>query len=89
MSERLPYREGEWIDRSQPIAFEFEGASYEGFSGDSLSSALWGAGLRVLGRSFKYHRPRGLYSLAGHDVNLLVEDGVRTNLRGDFLPISP
>ncbi|MDG2207089.1 MAG: 2Fe-2S iron-sulfur cluster-binding protein [Pirellulales bacterium] len=88
MAERLPYREGEWIDRTQPVTFHFEGVAYEGFQGDSLSSALWGAGLRVLGRSFKYHRPRGLYSLAGHDVNLLVEDGERTNLRGDFLPIA-
>ena len=88
MAERLPYREGEWIDRTQPVTFHFEGVAYEGFHGDSLSSALWGAGLRVLGRSFKYHRPRGIYSLAGYDVNLLVEDGERTNLRGDFLPIA-
>ncbi len=56
MSDRLPYREGEWIDRNQPVTFHFEGKPYEGFMGDSLSSALWGAGTRVLGRSFKYHQ---------------------------------
>ena len=44
MSDRLPYREGEWIDRDQPVTFHFEGKPYEGFMGDSLSSALWGAG---------------------------------------------
>ncbi len=89
MSDRLPYREGEWIDRNQPATFHFEGKPYEGFMGDSLSSALWGAGTRVLGRSFKYHRPRGVYSLTGYDVNCLVEDGKRTNLRGDTLSIVP
>jgi sarcosine oxidase subunit alpha len=89
MSDRLPEREGEWIDRKRPVAFRFEGESFEGFAGDVLSSALWASGVRLLGRSFKYHRPRGIYSLAGHDVNLLVEDGKRTNLRGDFLTIEP
>ncbi len=88
MPNRLPYREGEWIDRNQPATFHFEGKPYEGFVGDSLSSALWGAGVRVLGRSFKYHRPRGVYTLTGYDVNCLVEDGQRTNLRGDILPLT-
>ena len=89
MSDRLPYREGEWIDRKRPVTFRFEGKPYQGFAGDSLSSALWGADTRVLGRSFKYHRPRGVYSLTGYDVNCLVEDGSRTNLRGDTLSIVP
>ncbi len=89
MSKRLPPRDGEWIDRDQPVQFQFEGKSYEGFSGDMLSSALWANGVRLLGRSFKYHRPRGIYSLANHDVNLMVEDGSRTNMRGDMLPIEP
>ena len=89
MPDRLPFREGEWIDRTQPVAFRFEGKPYDGFLGDSLSSALWSAGTRVLGRSFKYHRPRGVYSLTGYDVNCLVEDGQRTNLRGDTLSIVP
>ena len=87
MTERLPEREGEWIDRDQPVSFHFEGESHQGFAGDVLASALWADGVRLLGRSFKYHRPRGIYSLAGADANLMVEDGQRTNLRGDFLPI--
>jgi sarcosine oxidase subunit alpha len=87
MDRRLAPREGEWIDRSQPIEFRFEGRSYTGLSGDVLSSALWANDVRLLGRSFKYHRPRGIYSLAGHDANVLVEDARRTNIRGDFLPL--
>jgi sarcosine oxidase subunit alpha len=89
VDRRLPQREGEWIDRSQPIAFRFEGSAYQGFSGDVLSSALWANDVRLLGRSFKYHRPRGIYSLSGHDANVIVEDDRRTNLRGDTLPIDP
>ena len=87
MSDRLTPQDGEWIDRAAPVRFRFENESYEGFFGDTLSSALWAAGQRVLGRSFKYHRPRGVYSLAGHDVNVMVEDDERPNQRGDELAI--
>ncbi len=88
---RLPTPAGQWINRDQPIEFRFEGDTHRGFAGDVLSSALWANGVRVLGRSFKYHRPRGIYSMANLDVNAMVEDvsGRRTNLRGDVLPIEP
>ena len=85
MSKRLPPLDSHWIDRDRPIQFRFEGREYQGYDGDILSSALWGAGCRVLGRSFKYHRPRGVYSLAGHDANVMLEDGVKTHMRGDQL----
>lgn len=87
MDRRLPPRAGEWIDRSQVLEFRFEGRAYRGFAGDVLSSALWANDVRLLGRSFKYHRPRGIYSLAGHDANVMLEDGRRTNIRGDLVPI--
>ena len=89
MDRRLPPRDGEWIDRSRTVEFRFEGREYHGFSGDVLSSALWANDVRLLGRSFKYHRPRGIYSLAGHDANVMVEDGQRTNMRGDTTLIEP
>jgi sarcosine oxidase subunit alpha len=89
MTARLPPQTGEWIDRGRPVEFRFEGAAYQGFHGDVLSSALWANGVRLLGRSFKYHRPRGITSLSGADANVLVEDGTHTNLRGDSLPIRP
>jgi sarcosine oxidase subunit alpha len=80
---RLPSVEREWLDRAQKIEFRFEGRRYEGYAGDSVSSALWANGVRVLGRSFKYHRPRGLLSLANHDVNALFQQGGEPNVRGD------
>jgi len=89
MAERLPPQVGEWIDRSQPVEFEFEGERYRGFRGDVLASALWAAGAFVMGRSFKYHRPRSIYSLAGHDANFIVQTADQPNARGDLLPITP
>jgi sarcosine oxidase subunit alpha len=87
MDRRLPLRKGELIDRSKPVEFRFEGKAYRGYAGDVLSSALWANDVRLLGRSFKYHRPRGIYSLMNHDVNLMVENGSKTNMRGDSLLI--
>ncbi len=86
-SVRLPPVAGEWIDRSRPVDFSFEGRAFQGFAGDVPSAALWAAGVRVLGRSFKYHRPRGLLSLANHDVNTLMQWGARLNLRADVEPL--
>ncbi len=88
MNRRLSPRPGEWIDRSRPLEFHFEGQAYSGFQGDVLSSALWANDVRMTGRSFKYHRARGPYSLANCDVNAMVEDGEHTNMRGDVLPIT-
>ncbi len=84
---RLAQIPGEWIDRSRPLPFEFEGRRYGGFAGDTITSALSASGLRMLGRSFKYHRPRGVLSLANHDVNALVQDGKSLNLRADVTPL--
>jgi sarcosine oxidase subunit alpha len=89
MIRRLPPQPGEWIDRSRSIDFRFEGTAYQGFAGDVLASALWANDVRCTGRSFKYHRPRGIYSLANHDINAMVEDGQSTNLRGDVLSLRP
>ena len=89
MSERLPPRRGEWIDRSRPVEFRFEGQPLRGYAGDVIASALLANGVRMLGRSFKYHRPRGLVSLAGHDANALVTDGVRTHLRAAAAALEP
>ena len=87
MSERLEQGPGEWIDRSQSIQFEFEGQTYAGFAGDTISSALWANGLHVLGRSFKYHRCRGIFGLADVDCNAMVESEFETNMRADLTPI--
>lgn len=85
---RLPPQPGEWIDRSRPIAFRFEGRRYRGLHGDTVSSALLAAGVSVLGRSFKYHRPRGPFSLTGADANVVLQGPAGTNLRGDETPLT-
>jgi sarcosine oxidase, subunit alpha len=86
---RLPPIQGEWIDRSRPVQFQFEGTAAHGFAGDTISSALWAQGMRTLGRSFKYHRPRGVLSFANHDANVIVQQGDRPNVRADVVEAEP
>ena len=57
---RLP--EGGLIDRGRVLQFEYDGARLQGYAGDTLASALLANGVRLVGRSFKYHRPRGIFS---------------------------
>lgn len=70
-----PFRlsSGGLIDRATPIRFSFDGKPYEGFAGDTLSSALLANGTSLVGRSFKYHRPRGIFSAGPEEPNALVE----------------
>ncbi|HSY08209.1 MAG TPA: sarcosine oxidase subunit alpha family protein [Steroidobacteraceae bacterium] len=67
------------IDRSRPLSFRFDGRRYTGFAGDTLASALLAANVRLVGRSFKYHRPRGILTAGSEEPNALVElrDGAR------------
>lgn len=83
MSNRLPPVAGEWIDRSVRIDFQFEAEPLHGFAGDTVTSALSASGVKAIGRSFKYHRLRGVLSLANHDVNAMLQDGPELNVRGD------
>ncbi|PVH28627.1 sarcosine oxidase subunit alpha family protein [Pararhodobacter oceanensis] len=82
-SHRIPGRG--LIDRTKPLRFQFDGRSYEGFAGDTLASALLANGVRLMGRSFKYHRPRGVLTAGSEEPNALVtvlEDGQHTpNIR--------
>jgi methylglutamate dehydrogenase subunit C len=64
---------GGLIDRSKPIKFTFDGESFQGFAGDSLGSALLANGRMLMGRSFKYHRPRGPVTAGAAEPNALVE----------------
>ncbi len=64
---------GGLIDRGRPLRFTFDGKPYQGFAGDTLSSALMASGVHLLGRSFKYHRPRGLFTAGSEEPNGLVE----------------
>ena len=60
------------IDRSRPLVFTFDGLDYLGYAGDTLASALIANGLHLVGRSFKYHRPRGIVSAGAEEPNALV-----------------
>ncbi len=64
---------GGLIDRKTPRTFTFDGKSYEGFEGDTLASALLANDVRLMGRSFKYHRPRGPLTAGSEEPNALVE----------------
>ena len=68
---RLP--EGGLIDRSKALKFQFDGERLSGFQGDTLASALLASGKILAGRSFKYHRPRGVLTASAAEPNALVE----------------
>jgi sarcosine oxidase subunit alpha len=70
---RLP--EGGQIDRAQSLGFSFDGGRYRGYGGDSLASALLANGIHFVGRSFKYHRPRGIFAAGFEEPNALVQLG--------------
>ena len=84
---RLPGSDyGVLIDRTKPIRFTFDGRTIDGYEGDVIASALIAEGRHLLSRSFKYHRPRGALTMAGHDVNALFQVGAEPNVRGDRHP---
>ncbi|MDR0807872.1 MAG: sarcosine oxidase subunit alpha family protein [Gemmobacter sp.] len=61
------------VDRGQTLGFRFDGRDYVGHPGDTLASALLANGVRLIGRSFKYHRPRGVLTAGAEEPNALVE----------------
>jgi sarcosine oxidase, subunit alpha len=67
---RLP--KGGRVDRAAPKSFTFDGRAYRAFAGDTLASALLANGEMLFGRSFKYHRPRGLLAAGSEEPNALV-----------------
>ena len=71
MSHRLGTG-GRLIDRARPMDFTFNGKTMRGYAGDTLAAALLGAGQVLVGRSFKYHRPRGIMASGAEEPNALV-----------------
>ncbi len=63
------------IDRTRPVTFRFDGTSYGGFAGDTVASALLANEVRLMGRSFKYHRPRGVLTAGSEEPNALITTG--------------
>ena len=68
------------VDRSRVLNFTFDGRHYSGVQGDTLASALLANGVHLVGRSFKYHRPRGIVTAGAEEPNALIQlgEGART-----------
>ena len=66
------------VDQTNRISFKFDGKTYFGFKGDTLASALLSNGIHLVGRSFKYHRPRGFFG-AGVDEPYAMVQLIRNN----------
>ncbi|MFK7865982.1 MAG: sarcosine oxidase subunit alpha family protein [Alphaproteobacteria bacterium] len=79
------------IDLDKPLSFRFDGKPYTGYDGDSLASALLANGVRLMGRSFKYHRPRGVIACGVEEPNALIqlETGAQTqpDLPATMIPL--
>jgi sarcosine oxidase subunit alpha len=73
MAQQFRTTSGGQIDRGRTISFTFDGKSYQGYEGDTLASALLANGVHLLGRSFKYHRPRGIQTAGSEEPNAIVE----------------
>jgi sarcosine oxidase subunit alpha len=70
-ARRLP--QGGRIDRTAPLAFTWQGGKLSGFAGDTLASALLANGVSTIGRSFKYHRPRGIFAAWVDEPNAILD----------------
>lgn len=83
--------QGGLIDRNAPLNFRFDGKAYQGFQGDTLASALLANGIQLMGRSFKYHRPRGVYGSGSEEPNALMTVGrgqeQESNLRATMIDL--
>src|SRR4051812_20993801 len=84
--------EGGSIDRSRRLIFRFNGASYAGYAGDTLASALLANDVRIMARSFKFHRPRGVLSAGIEEPNAVVTlvdgSGREVNARATEIALS-
>ena len=61
MTQAFRIENGGLINRDKKLSFKFNGKTYLGYEGDTLASALLANGVHLVGRSFKYHRPRGFF----------------------------
>ena len=92
MTGAMRTSQGGRVDRSRPIGFTFDGKRFQGLAGDTLASALIANGVHLMGRSFKYHRPRGALSMGSDEPNALVtvdagQGRVTPNLRATQVEI--
>jgi sarcosine oxidase subunit alpha len=82
-----PLPPGRWTDTSRPVSFTFDGRRVSAYAGQSIAAALYASGVRVFTRSFKYHRPRGLFCMTGDCPNCLMQVDGRPNVRTCIEPV--
>src|SRR5947208_17003475 len=75
MTQPFRLASGGLIDRSRLLSYTFNGRQLQGYEGDTLASALLANGIRVVGRSFKYHGPRGIATAGADEPNALIQRG--------------
>ena len=75
MPKNLRVQSSEFIDETIRVSFKFNGKTYYGFKGDTLASALLANDIHLVGRSFKYHRPRGIMTAGSEEPNAIVQVG--------------
>ena len=75
MSNNLRVKSSEYIDETTSVSFKFNGKTYHGYKGDTLASALLANNVHLVGRSFKYHRPRGIMTSGSEEPNAIVQVG--------------
>ena len=73
MKKKLRVKRSKHIDETYKISFKFNGKLYYGFKGDTLASALLANDIHLVGRSFKYHRPRGIMTAGSEEPNAIVQ----------------
>ena len=73
MTKNLRVKTSKFIDETYKVSFKFNGKTYYGFKGDTLASALLANDIHLVGRSFKYHRPRGIMSAGSEEPNAIVQ----------------
>jgi sarcosine oxidase subunit alpha len=91
-AHRLAAPAGLWVERARPVSFTFNGRRLSGLRGDTLASALLANGVRLVGRSFKLHRPRGIWSCGPEEPSSLVDVGAggryTPNVRATVVPLT-
>ncbi|HEY6271355.1 MAG TPA: FAD-dependent oxidoreductase [Terriglobales bacterium] len=78
---RLDAHPSEALDRTRRLSFRFNGKTYTAFEGETIGSALVAAGVKIFSRSFKYHRPRGIFCVEGKCPNCLMSVNGSPNVR--------
>ena len=92
MSKNLRVKSSNFIDETTSVSFKFNGKTYHGFKGDTLASALLANNVHLVGRSFKYHRPRGIMTAGSEEPNAIVQvnndtDRTEPNVRATEIEI--